>query len=94
MKYKENASKSSLENFPSNRYEVSIIWKTKKVKNLFFLKDKNQIYKKARVVKIMSAKQSEMLQLDATRWAENENVNHNSEPAKHLKENTAHKDVS
>ena len=42
----------------------------------------------------MSAKQSEMLQLDATRWAENENVNHNSEPAKHLKENTAHKDVS
>ena len=69
------------------------MWKTKKVKTLFTLKDQNphplcKIYK---VTCVCEEKYiGETNRNVATRWGEHENPKHNSEPAKHLQANPTH----
>ena len=93
----ENASKKFLRKFhefTDNRYQVLIKWKTKKVKNLFFIKDKNphvscQIYEGVCSCGVNYIGETE--RNVETQWAEHDSVNHNSEPARHLRSNPTHK---
>ena len=92
----ENASRKFIRKFyefTGNRYQLVIKWKTKKVKNLFFIKDKNphlslQIYEG--VCSCGDNYIGETERNVVTRWEEHENPGHNSEPAKHLKANPTH----
>ena len=73
---------------------MKIIWKTKKVKNLFFLKDKNPHVSLRIYEGVCSCGENSIGETNRnleTRWAEHENPKHNSEPAKHLKLNPTHK---
>ena len=92
----EEASKlfiKKLNNFTNNNYDVRIQWKTKKVKELFKLKDKNQypacvIYKgvcSCGISYIGETKRNVII-----RWNEHNDIRKNSEPAKHLLENFGH----
>ena len=70
-----------------NRYKVFIIWKTKKVRSLFNLKDPNpypacKIYEGKCICG--STYIGETVRNVITRWSEHENPHKDSEPAKHL----------
>ena len=80
--------------FTNNEFKIIVKWITKKVRNLFNLKDKNpypacQIYKGT-----CSCDQTyvgETRRNVAVRWSEHENPSKDSEPAKHLKQYPNHK---
>ena len=79
--------------FTENCYTLSIFWKTRKVKTLFTLKDKNphpscKIYEGS--CDCGENYIGETNRNVEVRWAEHQNPKHNSEPAKHLKRNPNH----
>ena len=84
-----------LKSFTCWKFEFSVNWKTKKVKQLFSLKEQNphpacKIYEgKCDVCQVRYI--GETVRNTETRWAEHEDTNHNSEPARHLKSNPLHK---
>ena len=79
--------------FTKDRFDVAIKWKTKQVKSLFPLKDKN-IHPSCVVYKgTCSCGETyigETKRNASVRWEEHNNPTKNSEPAKHLKSNIDH----
>ena len=92
----EQKSKDFLEkfhDFTKNNFKVSITWKTKKVRLLFHVKDKNdhpscKIYKGE--CSCGSQNIGETKRNVTVGWAEHNNPNNNSEPAKHLSQSIEH----
>ena len=79
--------------FTKNYYDIAIKWITKKVRQLFPLKDKNphpacKIYEGC--CSCGFNYMGETIRNVETRWREHNNVNMDSEPAKHLKEHIDH----
>lgn len=79
--------------FTENRYHVNIKWITKKVKNLFILKDRNpypscQIYEGT--CSCGETYVGETIRNVSLRWREHNDLRKDSEPAKHLKNNPDH----
>ena len=79
--------------FTNDRYMPIIMWKTRKVKTLFTLKDRNphpscKIYEGA--CGCGEKYIGETNRNVETRWGEHQNSKHNSEPAKHLQANPDH----
>ena len=78
----------------NDKYNFRIIWNTRKIKSLFSLKDKNNnpdcvIYKGT-----CNCGETYIGETDRNvkiRWEEHNKSTHNSEPAKHIKNNTTHK---
>jgi len=84
---------SKFHEFTNNTYKTSIKWITKKVKNMFTLKDKNpypacQIYEGNCICGVRYI--GETVRNVALRWKEHEDIRKDSEPAKHLKNNPEH----
>ena len=80
--------------YTKNKYTFCIIWNTKKIKTLFPLKDR--ISSKAVVIYdgICTCNEryiGETKLNDENRWKQHNNIQHNSNPAKHLKSNPSHK---
>ena len=83
-----------LKKFTNSEIDFAVTWKTRKVKQLFPLKDRNphpscKIYEG-----ICSCKQNyigETKRNVEIRWQEHENMNKDSEPAKHLRDFPDHK---
>ena len=78
-----------LNTFTVNKYKIEIIWKTRKIKSLFKLKDKNNhpasiIYKG--ICTCGDDYAGETIRNALTRWDEHGNIKKLSEPARHLKE--------
>ena len=74
-------------NFTENKFNVTIKWKTKKVRNLFNLKDRNPypactIYKGTCTCGLTYI--GETIRNAAVRWSEHNNPLKDSEPAKHI----------
>ena len=76
--------------FTKEKYDFRIVWKTKKVRQLFPLKEKNP-YPSCKIYEgVCSCKENyigETKRNVITRWNEHENPNKDSEPAKHLFQN-------
>ena len=77
-----------------SNFKVYIIWVTRKIKTLFPLKDK--VHHKCCTIYegLCSCNEKYIGESDRcshTRVNEHENVNHGSEPSKHIKENPTHK---
>lgn len=84
---------SKFHEFTNNMFQTTIKWITKKIKNLFSLKDKNpypacQIYQGKCICGETYI--GETVRNVATRWKEHQDVKKTSEPAKHLSENPDH----
>ena len=73
--------------FTKEKYDFRIVWKTKKVRQLFPLKEKNP-YLSCKIYEgVCSCREkyiSETKQNVINHWNEHENPNKDSEPAKHL----------
>ena len=87
---------SKLNSFTGDKYSFQIIWKTKKVRSLFSVKDRVNIKHCANVVYegtcSCDADYIGITDRNAVfRFAEHNNPAKNSEPAKHLKQNPQHK---
>ena len=82
-----------LKEFTNDEIDFGIKWLTKKVKNLFHVKDKNphQACKIYEGICTCNANYiGETKRNVETRWKEHENINKDSEPAKHLREYPTH----
>ena len=82
-----------LSHFTNNKYDIRIQWQTKKIKQLFILKDKNPhpanvIYKG--VCTCGETYVGETERNAKTRWNEHDDIRKDSEPAKHLLHNIGH----
>ena len=82
-----------LSNFADNKYDFIIIWKTRKMRSLFPLKDRNMhrscvIYKG--VCSCGSSYVGETKRNTLTRWNEHDTPNGNTVPSKHLVANEHH----
>ena len=92
----EDMSKRFLEKlhiFTKHNFEIAIKWVTKKVRQLFKLKDKNphpscKIYEG--ICTCSKTYIGETKRNVETRWNEHNNPNKNSEPAKHIRHNPDH----
>ena len=73
--------------FTKEKYDFRNVWKTKKVRQLFHLKEKN-LYPSCKIYEgVCSCKGNyidETKRNVITHWNEHENPNKDSEPAKHL----------
>lgn len=81
--------------FTENKYSFFIMWKTRKIRSLFPLKDKVKIIHKSDIIYEGSCSCGEIYvgQTDRNailRWDEHDDYRKSSEPAKHLKENRNH----
>ena len=92
----ERASKQLLKKlkvFTKEKYDFRIVWKTKKVRQLFHLKEKNP-YPSCKICEgVCSCKENyigETKRNVITRWNEHGNPKKDSEPAKHLFQNPDH----
>ena len=84
-----------LRNFTSYKFDFGINWKTKKVRQLFSLKESNphpacKIYE-GKCDHCNATYIGETLRNTETRWSEHEDAEHNSEPARHLKQYPQHR---
>ena len=84
---------SKFHQFTNNQYDVAIRWITKKVKQLFKLKDRNPhpscvIYEG--VCSCGTSYIGETKRNVEVRWSEHNDIRKDSEPAKHLKDNINH----
>ena len=79
--------------FTNDKISIVIKWSTKKVKSLFKLKDKNP-YPACVIYEGECSCDSKYIgethRNARVRWNEHENINKDSEPAKHLKDNLTH----
>ena len=76
-----------LKAFTKEKYDFRIVWKTKKVRQLFPLKEKNSYPLCKTYEGVCSCKKNYIggtKRNVITRWNEHENPNKDSEPAKHL----------
>ena len=79
--------------FTKEKNNFRIVWKTKKVKQLFPLKEKNPYPSSKIYDEVCSFKENYIRvtkQNVITRWNEHENPNKDSEPAKHLFQHLDH----
>ena len=80
--------------FTQRKFNVAITWKTKKVRQLFSLKEKNPY--PATKIYLGECKNcnetyvGETIRNVRVRWNEHENPNKDSEPARHLRDNPNH----
>ena len=79
--------------FSKDKYILPVIWKTRKIRSLFTLKDKN-IYQ-ASVIYCGKCScgadyNGETVRNTVIRWNEHENLSKESEPSKHLRNNDNH----
>ena len=84
---------SKFHEFTNNKFETSIKWTTKKIKNLFSLKDKNpypscQIYQGT--CNCGETYIGETVRNKKIRWDEHQDIRKTSEPTKHLSKNPDH----
>ena len=84
---------SKLNEFTNDKYKAVIIWQTKKIRSLFSVKDKikhtsNVIYEGTCTCRKKHIGETD--RNNGIRWTEHNNPNHNSDPAKHIKENIDH----
>lgn len=80
---------AKLNSFTANKYFFVIVWQTKKIRQMFRLKDKNLHPSHVVYQGNCSCGESYIGETSRnleTRIAEHENVRHNSEPARHLKQ--------
>ena len=92
----ENKSKDFIRKFhefTDSKFKISIKWITKKVKSFFPLKDKN-MYPSCKVYQgVCTCTENYIGETErntVTRWREHNNPTHDSEPAKHLRNNLSH----
>ena len=84
---------SKFHSFTENSFSIAIKWNTKKVKQLFPLKDRNphpecKIYQgTCSCGEIYIGETNRNVEV---RWSEHQHPNHKSEPARHLRENISH----
>ena len=79
--------------FSKHKFDIKIVWNTRKVKTLFRIKDKNphpscKIYEG--VCSCNETYIGETKRNVEVRWCEHNNPKHQSEPAKHIKDNIEH----
>ena len=80
--------------FANNNLRVAISWKTRKLKTLFKIKDKN-LYPACKIYYGECEHYGdnyigETVRNTVTLWSQHNNLNHNSEPAEHIKRNIDH----
>ena len=84
---------SKFNTFTKEKFDIRIIWKTKKVRQLFSLKERNP-YPSCKIYmgECSCGKTyiGETKRNVHTRWNEHNNPNQSSEPARHIKENIEH----
>ena len=82
-----------VKDFTGNKVDFGIKWLTKKVKHLFHVKDRNP-HQACKIYEgICTCKENyigETKRNVETRWKEHQNINKDSEPAKHLREYPTH----
>ena len=81
--------------YTQNKYNFVIIWKTRKIRTLFPLKDKVEVSYSSDVIYrgVCSCSEDYIGETDRNaiiRWDEHEDTRKASEPAKHLKSNAGH----
>ena len=86
---------SKLKSFTNNKYSFLIVWKTRKIRSLFPLKDKVNISHCSNVIYegVCTCDNNYIGITDrnsSLRFEEHNNPNNKSEPAKHLKSNDGH----
>ena len=95
----ENYSKifmRKLNNFTQNKFCFIILWKTRKIRSLFYLKDKVDTIHKSNIIYEGTCSCNENYIGETNRngiirWSEHDNINKTSEPTKHLKVFKDHK---
>ena len=80
--------------FTNNNFRLAISWKTRKMKTLFKIKDKN-LYPACKIYygKCEHCGDNyigETYVITVTRWSEHDNPDHKSEPVEHIKRNIDH----
>ena len=83
-----------LNNYTHDKYSFIVIWKTRKIRTLFPLKDRVVHVSDVIYEGICTCENNyigETDRISGCRWNEHEDVKRNSEPAKHLKQNPTHK---
>ena len=80
--------------FTNNNIRLAISWKTRKMKTLFKIKDKN-LYPACKIYygeceHCRDNYIGEAVRNTVTRWSEHNNPDHKSEPAEHIKRNIDH----
>ena len=91
---KFKSSSHELNNFIADRYIFVIVWSTKKIRQIFRLKDKKFQFSHVVYQGTCSCGETYIGETSRnlkTRTTQHENPRHNSEPAKHLKECPNHK---
>ena len=86
----------TINRFTNNKFKLTIMWRTKRIKNLFPLKDKN--VHRANVIYEGNCQSPECAKkyigetkINALlRWNQHNDINHNSSPAEHVKNNQGH----
>ena len=82
-----------LSKFTNNDYRFMIIWKTRKLQSMFNLKDKNRypscvVYKGICSCGVDYIGETEIN--TKNRWLQHKTPNHNSNPARHIKNHKTH----
>ena len=86
---------NTLNRYSVNKFRFTIMWKTKRIRSLFKIKDKT-VHVSSVIYQGICSCDDNVKYMGETkinaenRWAQHNTVNHNSNPAKHLKENIDH----